>query len=100
MAFVATTTWLLGLARRPEMTNRFPFLISLNTSWNVASKSCGGCGQTSGNRQLSNQGNEALKILATIPEDDIIVFKQMAKVNEPIRVSYRDIRGQTTTIIR
>ena len=93
-----TGNFLVGLTRHPEITQRFPFLQTLAHKYRVnVEQDCSTCGQKRSRGQFTSNINEAAKILATLPESEVAVFKQMAKISDKITVSYMDPRGQTIT---
>jgi len=98
MGLRVTSTWLMGLTRHPALMQRFPFLLSLKNNWQVQSN-CGGCGHKQIRREISNQANEAAKILATIPESEIQEFKRMVNTDS-LTIAYMDIGGRKQQTIR
>ena len=95
----ATQNWLVGLTRYMEIMERFPFLRVLSNRYTINTADCTNCGQKAQIKQFTNQVNDVLKILATIPESEITEFKKMVKVDR-LHITYSDTRGQVQTAIR
>jgi len=99
MALRVTSNWLVGLTRHPALVQRFPFMRTLANKYRVTSEGCSGCGQNASIKQFTNQANEVLKILATIPESEVQEFKRLAGA-ESLQIAYSDTRGRTINITR
>ena len=93
-----TGNFLVGLTRHPEITQRFPFLQTLAHKYRVSvDRDCTTCGQKRLRKQFTNDINEAAKILATLPVEEITILKSMAKVDK-LTISYLGTRGETVTV--
>ena len=99
MAFRATSNWLVGLTGQPAILQRFPFMRTLANKYRVTSGNCSGCGQNASVKQFTNQVNEVLKILATIPESEVQEFKRLAGADS-LQIAYSDTRGRTINTVR
>ena len=99
MACRVSASWLLEVAKSPAIKQRFPFLNTLAHKYKLTDRRCGNCGSQLPSRQSTNQANEAAKILATMPESEVQVFKQMASVDR-LSISYMDTRGVSQTVER
>ena len=64
-----------------------------------AEKGCGGCGQKRIMRAVTDQVNTVMRILATIPEEDVARFKSLTK-QESLTITYFDTRGEQIMVTR
>jgi hypothetical protein len=94
-----TDNFLVGLTKRPDVLLRFPFLkqLSIKTSMQ-AIRGCGSCNAKSVNRKTITMVSEVKRILATMQESEVKVFKEMLNIPS-YRVKYEH-RNQQTTITR
>jgi len=73
-----TSNWLIGLTRYQEVINAFPWMNTLANKYRVnTGKGCGGCGQQKVIRAVTDHVNDTMRILATIPEEDVARFKAL-----------------------
>jgi len=95
-----TGNWLVGMTRYASIVERFPFMKTLAYTYRASfGKSCTGCGSKADGRAFTTQVNEVLKILSSIPEEEINVFKEMTK-QEKLKISFVNVRGQMETVER
>jgi len=95
-----TSNWLIGLTRYQEVINAFPWMNTLANKYRVnTGKGCGGCGQQKVIRAVTDHVNDTMRILATIPEEDVARFKALTK-QESLTITYFDTRGTQMVVTR
>lgn len=100
MAHRVTTNWLVGLTKYSEVVNAFPWMKTLANKYKVSfGKGCGSCGQKKTQRVVTDQINDCMRILATIPEADVAKFKQVVK-QDSLLITYKDLKGNKVTVTR
>jgi hypothetical protein len=95
-----TGNWLVGMTRYASIVERFPFMKTLAYTYRASfGKSCTSCGSKADNRVFTNETNNVIKILASIPIEDFEIFLDMVK-QEELRLTFVNTRGQMETVTR